>query len=140
MTNPYDDILNLPHPVSTTRPRMNRADRAAQFMPFAALTGYEAAIQETARQTGERILLDESMKERLQERLLFLADQLASHPEIVLTCFRPDAKKAGGVYVAIRGRVKKLDDYHKSIILTDGMEIFMDDILALEGELFDVMT
>lgn len=108
---PYDDIINLPHHTSTTRPRMPRENRAAMFSPFAALTGYEAAIKETARLTDERIELSENMIEDLDAKLAILAEKVEEHPKIAVTYFRSDAKKAGGAYVTTAGALKKIDEY-----------------------------
>lgn len=93
----YDDIIDLPHPVSPRHPQMPHADRAAQFSPFAALTGHEAAIQETARLTDAFVELDEDRKEELDEQLRLIRDNQTQRPEIEATCFRPDRKKAGGL-------------------------------------------
>ena len=93
MSGAYDDIIHLPHHVSQTRPRMSAADRAAQFSPFAALTGYGAAVTEAGRLTDQRIELTESEKETLNERLLLLREQLAEPPEVTITYFQPDEKK-----------------------------------------------
>ena len=109
----YDDIIHLPHHVSTAHPPMPAADRAAQFSPFAALAGHEAAIRETARLTDERAELDENAKAVLDEKLRMIQEMLPAHPEITVTYFQPDAKKSGGAYVSVTGRVKKLDLYRQ---------------------------
>ena len=111
----YDDIIHLPHHVSTAHPPMPAADRAAQFSPFAALTGHEAAIRETARLTDERAELDENAKAVLDEKLRMIQEMLPAHPEITVTYFQPDAKKSGGAYVSVTGRVKKLDLYRQCL-------------------------
>lgn len=103
----YDDIIHLPHPVSPRHPQMPLADRAAQFSPFAALTGHDAAIRETARLTDSPVELEESGKEQLDRQLLLVQENLAQKPEIEVTYFQPDEKKSGGVYVTVCGRVKK---------------------------------
>ena len=133
---PYDDIINLPHHTSATRPRMPRENRAAQFSPFAALTGYETAIKETARLTDERIELSESMIAELDAKLSLLADSITERPEIAVTYFLPDEKKSGGAYVTAAGTAKKIDDYERTIIFTDGKKIAITDVLEIEGELF----
>lgn len=125
----YDDIINLPHPTSPRHPRMSMIDRAAQFTPFQALTGYGAAIQETARITGERAELTEEEKLVLDEKLRFLAD---TGNEAVFTYFQPDGKKSGGAYVTAVGAVKKLDPLEGRLILTDGSAIPIEDILEIE--------
>ena len=151
----YADILFLPHPVSKKHPPMDRGVRAAQFSPFAALTGYEEAIQETGRLTDrfveleeyERSLLDQALqqlKQRLQER----QQQLHQHehqdpqqrsdsewPMVVITYFRPDARKEGGSYVQISGAVRRIDEYKRALIMADGQEIMLDQVgeLLVEG-------
>lgn len=137
MNGPYDDIIHLPHHVSDTRPQMPIANRAAQFAPFDALTGYKSAIIETARLTDNRIELDEGAIAALDEKLLILADYIANRPEIAVTYFRADDKKEGGAYVAATGALKKIDDVERIIILTDGSRIRIDDILEIECDLFE---
>ena len=127
----YDDIIHLPHHVSITRPHMPMTDRAAQFMPFRALTGYEDAVRETARYTDERIELTEDEKVLLDMRLQKLADEIRSQPKVTLTYFRPDKKKAGGAYVCVTGQLKKIDDYEGALILTGGERISIEDILEI---------
>ena len=132
----YDDIINLPHYVSPTRPRMSMIDRAAQFSPFAALTGYDAAIKETGRLTDQRIELSEDSRAALDRKQQLLVECLADHPEVSVTYFIPDERKSGGAYVTVTGSVKKVDDYQRLLLLTDGTKIPLDDILDLESELF----
>ena len=132
----YDDIINLPHHVSATRPRMSMIDRAAQFSPFAALTGYDAAIKETGRLTDQRIELTEDSRAVLDRKQQLLVDNLADHPEVSVTYFVPDKRKTGGAYVTVTGRVKKVDDYHLLMLLTDGTKIPLDEILDIESDLF----
>lgn len=127
----YDDIIHLPHHVSSTRPHMPMPDRAAQFMPFRALTGYEDAVHETARLTDERIELTEDEKALLDMRLQKLADEIGSQPKVTLTYFRPDKKKAGGAYIHITGQLKKIDDYDGALILMGGERILIEDILEI---------
>lgn len=139
MTREYDDIINLPHHVSGTRPQMAVIDRAAQFSPFAALTGYDATIRETARLTDERIELDEYMKYVLNDRLQIIADQIKEGPEIAITYFQPDVKKVGGAYVTAKGTVKKIDIYERLVLMTDGIEIYIDEIISIEGKVFETI-
>ncbi len=139
MTNEYDDIINLPRPVSKTRPRMKMIDRAAQFSPFAALTGYDAAVKETARLTDRRIELSEDMKSELNDRLLFIADWIEEQPEVEITYFEPDAKKKGGAYITANGTVKKIDEYNRTVIMTDGTLIPIDEIISIDGQIFEFM-
>ncbi|MSS10690.1 YolD-like family protein [Clostridium sp. WB02_MRS01] len=132
MTKTYDDIIHLPHHVSATHPHMAAIDRAAQFSPFAALTGYDAAIKETARLTDKRVELDESMKEALSNNLQMIADRLKEHPEIAITYFQPDAKKNGGAYVTVINTVKKIDVYERIVVMTDGIVIPVDEIISID--------
>lgn len=130
----YDDIINLPHHVSSTRPHMPMLDRAAQFQPFRALSGYEDAVQETARLTDEKIDLTEDEKAILDERLQKLADEITRQPKVTLTYFRPDKKKAGGAYVTVTGHLKKIDDFEGTLILTGGARILIEDILDIRPD------
>lgn len=132
----YDDIIDLPHHVSATRPRMPMIDRAAQFSPFAALTGYDAAIKETGRLTDERIELSEESRAALDRKQQLLMNNLADRPVVSVTYFVPDERKSGGAYVTVSGRVKKVDDYQRLLLLTDGTKIPLDEILDMESELF----
>ena len=125
----YDDIIHLPHPTSTRHPRMPMIDRAAQFTPFQALTGYGEAIQETARITGEKVELTEEEKVVLDEKLRLLTD---TGNEAAFTYFQPDGKKSGGAYVIALGTVKKLNPLEGRLILTDGTAIPIEDILEIE--------
>ena len=134
MTGKYDDIIHLPHPVSTKHARMSRIDRAAQFSPFAALTGYDAVITETGRLTDSSVELDESRKEVLNERLRYVLSVLSQQPRVRITYFREDDRKAGGAYVTVSGRVKKVDAYDHTVILTDGRVIPMENVRDLEVE------
>ena len=128
----YDDIINLPHHVSATHTPMPVADRAAQFSPFAALTGYEDAIDETARLTQDWIELDENEKERLNEKFQQIREQLHMHPQVIFTYFEPDQKKQGGAYLTVEGRVKKIDEYRGTFILEDGREVLIESIVGVE--------
>lgn len=134
--NQYEDIINLPHHVSPTRPQMPMSDRAAQFAPFAALTGYDAAIKETGRLTDEKIELDEEALTALDMKYQFLMDTLDDAPEVTITYFQPDERKAGGKYVSAVGVVRKVDDFERRITMQDGAKILMDDVLSIDGELF----
>lgn len=135
----YDDIIALPHHVSVTRAHMSISDRAAQFSPFAALTGYEAAIKETARLTEKRIELDESSRAVLDEKLNVIMEQIADHPKITITYFQPDAKKAGGSYIETVGQIRKIDEYTREIVMMDRSQIPLDEVIALDGELFRIL-
>lgn len=133
----YDDIIHLPHHVSTAHPPMPAADRAAQFSPFAALAGHEAAILETARLTDERAELDENAKAVLDEKLRMIQEMLPAHPEITVTYFQPDAKKSGGAYVSVTGRVKKLDLYRQCLLMEDGLKIPLGELYDMDGRIFN---
>ena len=133
----YDDIIDLPHHVSETHPPMSRADRAAQFSPFAALTGYDAAVRETARVTERRIELDEGVKAELNARLNCILEHLSEHPQVSLTYFVPDEKKSGGAYRTVTGTVRKLDSFVKTLTLTDGTVVPMEEMVHVEGNLFE---
>lgn len=132
MQNNYDDIIDLPHHVSATRPQMPMMDRAAQFSPFAALTGYDAAIKETARLTDQKIDLDDYEKEEINDKIQLITEHLGEDFEVVITYFQPDSRKAGGAYVDAVGIVKKIDEYDRVIILQDGKKIPIDDILDID--------
>lgn len=133
----YDDIIDLPHHVSETHPPMSRADRAAQFSPFAALTGYDAAVRETARVTERRIELDEGVKAELNARLNCILEHLSEHPQVSITYFMPDEKKSGGAYRTVTGAVRKLDSFAKTLTLTDGTVVPMEEMVHVEGNLFE---
>lgn len=132
----YGDMLNMPHHVSATRPQMPMSDRAAQFSPFAALTGYDAAIKETGRLTDTKIELDDEELHRLNLKFQFLVEYLEDEPEVAVTYFKADERKAGGAYLKATGIVKKLDDFERLITMQDGTKIPMDDILTIESDAF----
>lgn len=126
----YDDIIDLPHHTSKTHPQMTLYDRAAQFSPFAALRGYEAAVDETARRTEIWIPLEEDKKEELDNRLRAIMQHLGKE-SVTITFFRPDEKKEGGSYVTVRGTVKKIDLYARTLWLMDGTQIDLDRIVEI---------
>lgn len=140
MRKDYEDIINLPRHVSKTRRPMSRIDRAAQFSPFAALTGHDAAVKETARLTDKRIELDEYMKESINQRLLTIAEWINEHIEINITYFQPDENKEGGSYINAKGTAKKIDEYKKIVVMSDNTEIPIDDIVSIEGQIFDSLS
>jgi hypothetical protein len=113
---------------------MSMAARAAQFAPFAALTGYGDAIKETARLTAQQLELDENEKALLNEKLLLLRQHLTEHPLVTITFFVPDTKKAGGSYQTITGSVKKLQEYERRLVMNDGTIIPIDSIIELYEE------
>ncbi len=128
----YDDIIDLPHHVSPTQPHMPMPDRAAQFTPFRALTGYEDTVRETARLTEERPQLTEEEKAVIDGKLHLLAEELADCPAVTLTYFRPDRKKAGGAYVTLTDRLKKIDSHGGALVLAGGERILLKDILDIQ--------
>ncbi|MBQ2884840.1 MAG: hypothetical protein IJE43_13860 [Alphaproteobacteria bacterium] len=132
----YADIIDLPHHQSDTRPKMSNYDRAAQFSPFAALTGHADSIKETARLTDEYSEPSEEMKAIMNEKILFLMEQLENQPEITITFFKPDEKKQGGAYITITGVVKKIKTYERQIQMTTGDLIPIDMIFGIDGEIF----
>ena len=127
----YDDIINLPHHVSTNHPRMSMHDRAAQFAPFAALVGYDDAVAETARLTESRPELDEQEQRELNARLCELADHIQDHLEVRIKYFVPDVRKSGGAIVEVRGTVKKLVAADGTIVMADGTVIPICDLLNI---------
>ena len=129
MKNPYDDIIELPHHVSRVHPQMSMEERAAQFSPFAALTGYGAVIQETARLTVPRLELSESSQEEIKRKLDDLAEHLNERKKTAVTYYRPDQKKAGGAYVTPSGIVRRIDHAAGVLQMEDGLRIPIPDIL-----------
>lgn len=128
----YDDIINLPHHVSSTRPHMSIEERAAQFSPFAALTGHEDAIKETARQTEREIILDENELEILDEKLKAILSDKSDNKNIKVVYYVPDENKNGGKYVECSGRVKKMDEYRHVLVMEDGTEISVGRIVDIQ--------
>lgn len=139
MIKTYDDMIHLPHHVSTKHPPMAVSDRAAQFSPFAALTGYDAAIKETARLTDERVEMDATMKDVLSDKLRIILDRINEQPQIAITYFKPDERKNGGSYVTITGTVKKIDEYERIVLMTGDIAILIDEISSIEGHIFENM-
>ena len=133
MSGPYDDILYRSRPVSQKHPPMSRADRAAQFSPFAALTGYEAAVKETARLTQGKIELSDEEKESIDRVLQALYANLQDQPPVIVTYFLPDQKKDGGAYVTVTGALKRIDLLERRLIFTDGTLIPIGAISQLQG-------
>ena len=132
----YDDILYLPHHQSKDRPHMSLHDRAAQFAPFAALTGYDEAVEEVARLTDSKIELDEYQKSELNDKLQFIINS-EEDEEVSITYFVPDKRKSGGAYITKKGIVLKIREYEKVVVMDDGTEIPIDDIFAIEGNQFN---
>ena len=132
----YEDIVNLPPHISKRHPQPTMMDRAARFAPFAAITGYEEMVLEEARLTEERIDLDEGTLSKLNEKLNMIQEFLDEEPEIRITYFEPDKKKKGGAYIDVTGIVKRIDEYERLVIMSDGKKIPIDDIYGLDSNLF----
>lgn len=135
----YNNIINLPHHQSATRKRMSNYDRAAQFAPFAALTGHDEAIKETARLTDDCFELGEDKLNDLSAKIQFLADKLPEQPEITVTYFLPDERKSGGSYVDKTGVVRLIDEYERKLIFYDGDRIEIDRVIDFKGEIFSAL-
>lgn len=130
----YEDILNLPHHQSERRPHMSLQDRAAQFAPFAALSGHEEAIEETARFTEEQRIMDEGVVENINEKLYELAQCIGKRKRVAITYFRPDTRKNGGGYLTDVGTIRKIEPVEKVVVMDSGMRIAMEQIVALESD------
>ena len=138
--SPYEDIINLPHHVSPKRSPMSMQDRAAQFSPFAALTGFEDAIVETGRITDTKIELGDELRELLDRKQHRLQNVIADRPEITVIYFVPDEKKVGGPYISVSGRLKQVDEYARELVFTDGKKIPLDDVADIQSDcLHDVL-
>lgn len=135
MSQSYEDIINLPHPISARHPRMPRISRAAQFLPFAALTGHEAAIIETARLTDRKAELTEDRKAELDRTQQILLGHVTEQPEIAVTWFQSDVRKEGGQYITTVGRLKRIDEAQRMLWLTNGEQISLDDIIEIQTDL-----
>jgi hypothetical protein len=133
----YGDIFDRPHHVSSKRPQMSRLNRAAQFSPFAALTGYGALVDESARVTDVKIEKADDDLARIDRKLQLLQSHLSEDPEITILYFEPDRRKAGGAYIERSGTVKKIDTIHHILWMKSGIKIPLDDILDITGTLFE---
>lgn len=129
--NKYDDIIDLPHHVSKTRKPMSLYNRAAQFAPFAALTGYDDAIEETARLTETKVELSDELKNDLNQKINFIKNNIKVHPEITIKYFVLDNKKSGGIYKSLTSIIKKVDDFNKCFIFADNTNVYFDDIISI---------
>ena len=136
MSDNYDDIINLPHHVSVTHPRMSQHDRAAQFAPFAALTGYDDEITEMGRSTDNQAELDDTAKAHLDCCLQILIDNAEERPSVSITFFKADERKNGGAYINIHGNFRRLDESDCSVVPTDGTKIPISDIYEIESDFF----
>jgi hypothetical protein len=128
----YEDIINLPHHISKKYPRMSLDARSAQFAPYAALTGYDEVLAETARITNARIEIDENLKTIIDSKLQIIKENIKNKPQISVVYFVPDLKKNGGKYVTVNGNVKKIDEYRNVLVLDDNTEIEVKEIIQLE--------
>ena len=131
MRGKYDDIINLPHHTSTKHPRMTRTARAAQFAPFAALTGLDDEMEETARLTDKKITLDEEQKQVINRELLFIKNNPQRDIPVIVTFFKSDGRKDGGAYIEKEVRIKKIDEINRKLILSDYSEIKIDDLFSV---------
>lgn len=131
MEGKYDDIIWLEYKGPKRHPRMSIHERAAQFAPFAALTGYDDVIAETGRLTGSKIELDEEQRASLNAVLQTVRGRLLERPEVLLTYFRPDSRKAGGTYLRIKGHVRNIDEASRLVVLADGPSIPIDDLFSI---------
>ena len=136
ISHKYDDIINLPHHVLKKHPQMSLHDRAAQFSPFAALTGHKAAINETARLTDEKQILSEDVIAKLNEQLNLIKENIGTNQTVTITYFVPDDKKSGGAYISHTGVVKKIDEYNHTVILTDKTVIPIEQISEMQSDIF----
>lgn len=136
----YDDIIDRKYEGSMTHKRMSPENRAAQFAPFSALTGHDAAINETARLTTEKIELSPDEQRVLSERMKVALARLEEQSLLTFTAFQADALKSGGSYVSVNGIIKKYDEYEKSVILTNNKIVRIADIISIDGEIFNDMT
>ena len=134
MSGKYDDIIHLPHHTSPRHPRMSMRDRAAQFAPFSALTGYGDTIDETARLTDGKITLTEDAKALLDMKQRLLLERIHTCPEITVTYFVPDPRKSGGAYRTLTGRLKRIDESEKVLVFTNGSRVKIEDVLSITDE------
>lgn len=136
ISHKYDDIINLPHHVSKKHPQMSLHDRAAQFSPFAALTGHKAAINETARLTDEKQILSEDVIAKLNEQLNLIKENIGTNLIVTITYFVPDDRKSGGAYISNTGVVKKINEYNHTVVLTDKTVIPIEQISEMQSDIF----
>ena len=136
ISHKYDDIINLPHHVSKKHPQISLHDRAAQFSPFAALTGHKAAINETARLTDEKQILSEDVIAKLNEQLNLIKENIGTNPIVTITYFVPDDIKSGGAYISNTGVVKKINEYNHTVVLTDKTVIPIEQISEMQSDIF----
>lgn len=140
MSGKYDDIIGLPHPTSSKHPRMPISERAAIFSPFAALSGHSAALAETARLTDQKIELDEDTKAELDRKQAVLLEHIGEQPEVTVTWFQSDERKDGGAYVTVTGRLRKIDEAERALVLLDGTRVPLEDVMELESSCFQSLS
>ncbi len=128
----YDDIINLPHHQSKKYPQMSSNDRAAQFAPFATLPGLDGELAEAGRLTEDTPELDGNQLTALDSKLAAIVSRIGDNPDVIITCFRRDEKKEGGAYIAREGRLKKFDSFNRRLVLDDGSEISLDEVIEIE--------
>lgn len=133
MNRDYSDIINLPHHTSKVHPRMPIQDRAAQFSPFAALTGHQEAIDETARIVDVKLELDEYQLLEINNQLSHIKEHIKSSPKVIMTYFKKDNRKSGGTYLKISDIVKKIDDYERYVLFENGIKVKFMDIYQIES-------
>lgn len=138
--NLYDDIINLSRPVSKNHTPMPRESRAAQFAPFAALTGYDASVKEEARLTGDKLELTEEQEKLLNAKMAYLTEKTAEHPTVKVTCFIADERKSGGEYVTLEGSLYVIDKIGGVLVLSDTpvgkVKVPVSDVFSIESEIF----
>ena len=128
----YDDIINLPHHQSTKHKHMSNYQRAAQFAPFAALTGYDASIDEMARLTDQKLVLSDEQADHLNAQIQRIIENIIDKPQVEITYFVPDNRKSGGEYMTVTGRVRRVDDHNREIVFTDGVTVGIDDVYMIK--------
>lgn len=138
-TGRYDDIIELPHYISKKHPQLGKDSYAAQFSPFAALSGYDGIISETARITDERIELGESDLEILSAKFIIINEHIKEEPTLTFTYFKEDSKKAGGSYLEKTAQLKRIDEIERIFYFTDGTKLSLDDVVDINGNLFDAL-
>lgn len=131
MTEDFSDIINLPHHQSKRHPQMPMKERAAQFAPFAALTGYGSAISEVARLTEEQVPLGDDDNDRLNRLVTHIAERISEQPSVTIVYFKPDSRKQGGSYETITGRLKRIDDYEQQLVMLDGTAIPFENVMDI---------
>lgn len=130
----YDDIIDRPRPVSQKHAHMSLYDRAAQFAPYAALTGYESVIGEEARYTDSDVYIDDSCREKIDRMLAYIRKNIQNGPEAAITYFEPDNRKSGGSFITVKGKIKKIEEYDRTVLFTDGRKVVLDSIRDVELE------